>query len=51
MRRYQSAQSCIRARQASRKVDEWRKTIGAITPGVDYFETSFLHPTKFSPWQ
>lgn len=49
--RYESAASCIRARQAARKVPQWRETIGAITPGVQHFESAFLHPAKFSPWQ
>lgn len=40
-----------RARQAARTVPKWRETIGAVTPGVQHFTSSFLHPAPFSPWQ
>jgi len=49
--RYPSAAACIKARQASRVVPKWRETIAAITPGVQHFRSSFLHPTSFSPWK
>ncbi|KAG2444417.1 hypothetical protein HXX76_001170 [Chlamydomonas incerta] len=49
--RYPSAQACIQARQAARTVPKWRETIGAVTPGVQHFTSSFLHPAPFSPWQ
>jgi type IV secretory pathway TrbD component len=41
---------CCRARQAARTVPRWRDTIAAVTPGVQHFRSSFLHPTSFSPW-
>ncbi|MEW5308019.1 MAG: hypothetical protein WDW38_000010 [Sanguina aurantia] len=49
--RYPSAQSCIKARVAARAVPKWKDTIGAVTPIVQHFTSSFLHPTNFSPWQ
>lgn len=49
--RYPSAQGCIHARQAARGVPGWREAIGAVTPSVQHFQSSFLHPTSFSPWQ
>jgi hypothetical protein len=49
--RYPSADACIRARQAARAVPAWRETIGAVTPGVQHFTSSFMHPAPFSPWQ
>ncbi|KAG1676124.1 hypothetical protein FOA52_004964 [Chlamydomonas sp. UWO 241] len=49
--RYPSAQACINARQAARKVPTWRETIGAVTPGVQHFTSAFLKPLPFSPWQ
>eukprot|EP00798_Chlamydomonas_sp_ICE-L_P029606 gene29606-17888_t len=49
--RYPSAQDCIKARQAARFVPEWRETIGAVTPGVQHFSSSFMKPVSFSPWK
>eukprot|EP00200_Dunaliella_tertiolecta_P012987 CAMPEP_0202369310 /NCGR_PEP_ID=MMETSP1127-20130417/1172_1 /ASSEMBLY_ACC=CAM_ASM_000462 /TAXON_ID=3047 /ORGANISM="Dunaliella tertiolecta, Strain CCMP1320" /LENGTH=259 /DNA_ID=CAMNT_0048964931 /DNA_START=62 /DNA_END=841 /DNA_ORIENTATION=- len=49
--RYESAQACIRARQASRTVPAWRETIGAVTPGVQHFTSEFLRPLPLSKWQ
>lgn len=49
--RYPSAAACIRGRQAARKVEKWRETIAAVTPGVQTFTSSFLRPTVFSPMQ
>lgn len=46
--RYPSAAACIRARQASRKVPEWRETIAEVTPGVQHFRSQFLTPLPFS---
>ncbi|GAX80973.1 hypothetical protein CEUSTIGMA_g8408.t1 [Chlamydomonas eustigma] len=48
--RFPSAQSCIRARQASRKVAAWGATMKAVTPNVLHFTSSFLRPLPFSPW-
>ena len=49
--RYPSAQACMRARQAAREVPAWRAAIAAVTPGVQQFRSSFLHPLPFSPMQ
>lgn len=48
--RYPSSAACIRARQAARLVPKWRETIAAVTPGVQFFTTSFMVPCTFSPW-
>lgn len=47
--KYSSAQACIDARQKSRRVDAWQKTISAIAPGVQSFMTAFLKPLSISP--
>ena len=49
--RYPSAQACIAARQAARRVQPWRDCIAAVTPGVEWFTSSFLHPLPLSPMQ
>lgn len=49
--RYPSAAGCMQARQSARKVAEWKEAIGAITPGVQTFRSSFLHPLPFSRLQ
>ena len=49
--RYPSTGACMRARQAARKVPEWRETIAAVTPGVQFFRSTFLNPLPFSPLQ
>ncbi|WIA12449.1 hypothetical protein OEZ85_012484 [Tetradesmus obliquus] len=49
--RYPSAAACIKARVSARAVQKWRDTIAAVTPGVQQFQTSLLHPTAFSPWR
>ena len=49
--RYPSAQSCIEARQAARKVPSWRECIATVTPGVEHFTSSFMHALPFSPMQ
>jgi hypothetical protein len=45
------AACCCRARVSARAVQKWRDTIAAVTPGVQQFQTSLLHPTAFSPWR
>jgi hypothetical protein len=49
--RYPSAQACINARQAARKVQPWRDAIAAVTPGVQWFQSAFMQPVSFSPMQ
>mmetsp|Transcript_9031 Transcript_9031/g.15687 ORF Transcript_9031/g.15687 Transcript_9031/m.15687 type:complete len:274 (+) Transcript_9031:3-824(+) len=49
--RYPSAQQCIRARQAARGVPQWKDTIAAVTPGVQFFTSEFAKPVSWSPWQ
>jgi hypothetical protein len=49
--RYPSAQACHDARQASRKVVAWRECIATVTPGVEYFTSSFMQAAPFSPMQ
>ncbi len=47
--RYPSLAASIEAREAARKVPEWRKCIADVTPSVQHFRTQALIPTKFSP--
>lgn len=49
--RYPSAQDCHDARQAARRVPQWRECIAAVTPGVEHFTSSFMHACPFSPMQ
>ena len=49
--RYPSAQACHDARKAARGVTQWRECIAAVTPGVEYFTSSFMHACPFSPMQ
>lgn len=49
--RYPSAQDCHDARQASRRVPQWRECIAAVTPGVEHFTSAFMHACPFSPMQ
>lgn len=49
--RYPSAQACIDARQAARRVQPWRECIGKVTPGVQHFTTELLAPTPLSRWK
>lgn len=47
--RYDSAQACKEARDASRANPEWRATIAACAPGIQSFSSAFLHAVPFSP--
>lgn len=49
--RYPSAQACHDARKAARGVTQWREAIAAVTPGVEWFTSSFMHACPFSPMQ
>ena len=49
--RYPSAQASIAAREASRKVPEWKQAIGNVTPIVQHFRSQVLVPTAYSPLQ
>ena len=41
--RYPTAQECIRAREASRTVKQWKSCIQAITPSVMHFKSGFFY--------
>jgi len=47
--RYPSAEASMRAREASRGVQQWRDTIAAVTPLVQDFHSEILLPAAFSP--
>jgi len=47
--RYPSLAASIEAREAARKVPEWRKCIADVTPTVQHFRTQALFPSTFSP--
>lgn len=49
--RYPSMQASIRAREAARTVQPWKECIGAVTPLVQWFRSSYMVPTPFSSWQ
>jgi hypothetical protein len=49
--RFDDAASCLRHREASRKVAAWKTAIGAIAPSVQSFKTTFLTPLTCSPFQ
>lgn len=49
--RFDSAQACKEAREASRADPEWRATVAAVSTGVQHFSSAFLHATTFSPMQ
>lgn len=47
--RYPSLAASIKARESARKVAEWKDCINSVTPNVQHFRTTALHPTSFSP--
>lgn len=49
--RYPSHQACVEAREAARKATVWRQALLEVGPSVEYFDTAFLRPVSFSPWQ
>lgn len=49
--RYPSYQSCMTAREGARTVQPWRDCIGAVTPHVQWFRSTFMNPVATSPWQ
>jgi hypothetical protein len=49
--RYTSHQACVDAREAARKATVWRQALLEVGPNVEHFDTAFLRPVSFSPWQ
>jgi hypothetical protein len=49
--RFKDAAACLRHREASRGVHEWKTAIAAVAPMVQSFNTTFLNPINCSPWQ
>lgn len=49
--RYPDATACMNARVAAREAPEWRAAIAKVAPMVQSFNTQFLNPVAWSPWQ
>mmetsp|Transcript_36723 Transcript_36723/g.73595 ORF Transcript_36723/g.73595 Transcript_36723/m.73595 type:complete len:252 (+) Transcript_36723:148-903(+) len=49
--RHESLQRSLAARQASRQSSKWKEAVGSIALLAETFDTQFLRPTPFSPWQ